>query len=91
MNDILINNGDEFVNEEMLEMQLVINIEPIITAAESPFQNDVCERNQVVNVSLSLTCEKYPRTPIQILLRWACMSKSTIQMIWLQLSSISIW
>ena len=38
---VLTDNGGEFVSEEMLEVESMLNTEVLSTAAESPFQNGV--------------------------------------------------
>ena len=64
MKCVLSDNGGEFVNEELREVQSILNVETLSTAAESPFQNGICERNhQVVDWIL----EKLPSAPI-----WRC-------------------
>ena len=78
---ILTDNGGEFVGEEMLEVESLLNIEVLSTAAESPFQNGVCERNhQVVDSILTKLAKDFPTTPLEVLLKWACMAKNSLQM-----------
>ena len=77
---ILTDNGGEFVNKELLEVESLLNIEVLSTAAESPFQNGICERNhQVVDTILTKLSHDYPNTPVSVLLKWACMAKNTLQ------------
>ena len=81
MKGLLTDNGGEFVSEEMLEVESILNLEVLTTAAESPFQNGICERNhQVVDSILNKLVQDYPKTPIIVLLRWACMAKNSLQM-----------
>ena len=81
MQGVLTDNGGEFASEEMLHVESVLNVEVLTTAAQSPFQNGVCERNhQVVDAILSKLVKDYPKTPVHILLKWACMAKNTLQM-----------
>ena len=44
MGSIMTDNGDEFSSDEMLEVMSVLKVRVITTAAESPFQNGLCER-----------------------------------------------
>ena len=44
----LADNGGEFANEEYQGMCENLNIEVMKTAAERPWQNGLCERNQCV-------------------------------------------
>ena len=78
---VLTDNGGEFINSELLHVESMLNIQVFSTAAESPFQNGICERNhQVVDSILRKLVQDYPKTPIEILLKWACMAKNTLQM-----------
>ena len=82
MKGVLTDKGGEFINEELREVEAMLNIEPLSTAAESPFQNGLCKRNhQVVDLILSKLVSDFPRTPIPVLLKWASMSKNTSQMV----------
>lgn len=81
MKGLLTDNGGEFVSQEMLEVESILNLEVLSTAAESPFQNGVCERNhQVVDAILFKLTQDFPKTPINVLLKWACMAKNSLQM-----------
>ena len=81
MKGLLTDNGGEFVSEEMLEVESLLNLEVLSTAAESPFQNGICERNhQVVDAILLKLTKDYPKTPVSVLLKWACMAKNSLQM-----------
>jgi transposase InsO family protein len=56
---ILSDNGGEFNNEEIKEFYERFNIEPLYTAAESPFSNGVVERlNAIIGDQLSKIMEK---------------------------------
>ena len=51
---ILTDNGGEFINAELQEVESMLNIQVLTTAAESPFSNGTCERNhQIVDSILS--------------------------------------
>ena len=43
MGSIMTDNGGEFSSDEMREVMSVLNLRVITTAAESPFQNGLCE------------------------------------------------
>ena len=79
---VLTDNGGEFIREEMLEVESMLHTEVLSTAAESPFQNGVCERNhQVVDSILTKLVQDFPSTPVSvdILLKWSCMAKNSLQ------------
>lgn len=81
MKGILCDNGGEFTSDEMKEVCSILNVETLSTAANSPFQNGLCERNHaVVDLMLLKLCEQCPRTPVEILLCWAVNAKNSLQM-----------
>jgi len=81
MEGIVTDNGGEFSSEEMREVCSILDVETITTAAESPFQNGLCERNHGVIDSMLLKMEEQcPGTPIEVLLSWANMAKNSLQM-----------
>lgn len=45
---IVSDNGEEFLTEQMRVVCSILNVLKITTAAESPFQNGLCERNHAV-------------------------------------------
>ena len=54
MEAILTDNGGEFNADEIREVASILNVEVLTTAAYSPFQNGLCERNHaVVDMMLS--------------------------------------
>ena len=82
MGSVLSDNGGEFVNQELQEVESILNIEVLTTAAHSPFQNGLCERNhQIVDSILVKLVEEYPGTDKRVLLKWACMAKNSLQMV----------
>ena len=42
---ILNDNGKEFTSDEMREVKSVLNVMDLTTAAQSPWQNGICEKN----------------------------------------------
>ncbi len=48
MESIISDNGGEFCSDEMREVCSILNVEKLTTAADSPFQNGLCERNHAV-------------------------------------------
>ena len=81
MGTVLTDNGGEFRNDEMRAVCSVLNVEILGTAAESPFQNGLCEKNhQVVDLMLHKLIIDFPKIKLDVLLRWANMSKNTLQM-----------
>ena len=45
MDSILTDNGGEFTAQEIEENASILNVNVLTAAAESPFQNILCERN----------------------------------------------
>ena len=43
MESVVTDNGGEFSAAEMQEVCSILNVEKVTTAAESPFQNGLCE------------------------------------------------
>lgn len=81
MDEILSDNGGEFNSEETRDVASVLNLKVNTTAAESPFQNGLCERIHAVTDTMLLKLEaQYPNTPVEILLRWATMARNSLQM-----------
>ena len=80
---ILNDNGGEFTAEEVCEMKAILNIVDLTTAAESPWQNGVCEKNHaLVDNILERLDEDYPRLDLDTKLSWACMAKNSLQMVY---------
>ena len=48
MDLILTDNGGEFTAQEIEKVASILNANALTTAAESPFQNGLCERNHAV-------------------------------------------
>ena len=81
MSNIVTDNGGEFNADEIREVSSILNIQTITTAAESPFQNGLCERNHAItDIMLLKLKEQCPRTPIDVLLAWANTSRNSLQM-----------
>ena len=81
MSGILTDNGGEFSADEMREVASVLNVETLTTAAESPFQNSLCERNHAITDSMLLKLiEQCPKTPVDVLLTWANTARNSLQM-----------
>ena len=81
MRCVLTDNGGEFTSEETREVASILDVKLCTTAADSPFQNGLCERNHAVidNMLRKLT-EDHPEIPLDILICWAVMAKNTLQM-----------
>ena len=75
----LADNGREFANEQYKDMYSNLNIEPINTAAYSPWQNSVCERNHaVVNDCVSKILEDNSELELDV----AINAKNAMQMVY---------
>ena len=82
MGKINYENGGEFANEELLQVQSMLNIEPSPTRSESAYQNGICERNhEVVDLVLTKVVKEYPQTSKKVLLKWPSTSKNSLQMV----------
>lgn len=81
MEAIVSDNGGEFSSDEMRQVCSILNVDKITTAAYSPYQNGLCERNHAVIDSMLLKMEEQcPDTPLDVLLGWANMAKNSLQM-----------
>lgn len=81
MGSIMTDNGGEFSSDEMCEVMFVLNVRVITTAAESPFQNGLCERvHSVTDMMLLKLEEENVRTDSQTLPCWANMVRNSLQM-----------
>ena len=81
MGSIMTDNGGEFSSDEMREVMSILNVRVITTAAESPFQNGLCERVHAVTDRMLLKLqEENETTDRQTLLSWANMARNTLQM-----------
>ena len=74
-------NGGEFSSDEMREVMSILDVRVITTAAESPFQNKLCERvHAVTDIMLLKLEEENMNTDSQTLLCWANMARNSLQM-----------
>ena len=81
MEGILTDNGGEFSSDETREVCSVLNVFTNTTAAESPFQNGLCERvHSVTDMMLLKLRADHPEIDIEVLLCWACNAKNSLQM-----------
>lgn len=81
MGTLFTDNGGEFSSAEMREVCSILNVEVLTTAAESPFQNGICERNHaIVDSMLAKLEDQCPSTPVEVLLAWASNAKNSLQM-----------
>ena len=79
---LITDNGGEFSNEEMQLATAKLNIIHNTTAAESPWQNGLCEKNHAtVDNILEALEQDYPKIPLATLLLWACVAKNSLLMV----------
>ena len=79
----LADNGGEFANEVFRDMCSNLNIEVMNTAAYSPWQNGICERNHaVVDNCVAKIMEEQPGTNLEIALAWAVNAKNSLSMVY---------
>ena len=77
---ILVDNGGEFANEEYKDRCENFNIMVCHTAAESPWQNGICERNHcVVDNCVIKILEEEPNIKLETALAWAVNAKNALQ------------
>ena len=58
MGAMMSDNGGEFNADEIREVASILNVELCTTAAESPFQNGLCERIHAVTDSMLLKLQE---------------------------------
>ncbi|VDI71372.1 Hypothetical predicted protein [Mytilus galloprovincialis] len=76
----LADNGGEFANEIFCDMCANLNIDIMNTAANSPWQNGICERNHaVVDDCVSKILEIQPKLHLEVALLWAFNAKTFSQ------------
>ena len=81
MGALLTDNGGEFSSDEMREVASILNIELYTTAAESPFQNGLCEKNHAItDTMLMKMTDEHKNIPLDVLLCWSNMAKNALQM-----------
>ena len=81
MGFIMTDNGGEFSSDEMREIMSILNFRVITTAAESPFQNGLCDRMYAVTyIMLLKRQEDNAKTDSQTLLGWTNMARNSLQM-----------
>ena len=81
MEGILTDNGGEFSSDETREVSSILNVILNTTAAESPFQNGLCERIHAVTDTMLLKLQaEHPNISIEVLLCWACNARNALQM-----------
>ena len=82
----MTDNGGEFSSDEMREVASILNVRLITTAADSPFQNGLCERvHSVTNMMLLILMEENKKTERQTLLPWANIARNSLQNVeWFQ-------
>jgi hypothetical protein len=80
---ILNDNGGEFTSGEWREVKSVLNVVDLTTAAQSPWQNGICEKNhQLVDTMWIRMKNDFPETSPKTLLAWANMAKNSLRMVY---------
>ena len=81
MGSIMTDNSGEFSSDEMRGVAYILNVRLITTAADSPFQNGLCERvHSVTDMMLLKLMEGNKKTESQPLLSWANMARNSLRM-----------
>ena len=77
----LADNGGEFANEEYRDMCGNLNIDVKHTAAYSPWQNGLCERNHaVIDSAVSKLLQDNKSLSLEVALVWAIHAKNCLHM-----------
>ncbi|CAG2226055.1 unnamed protein product [Mytilus edulis] len=77
----LADNGGEFANEIFRDMCANLNIDVMNTAAYSPWQNGICERNHaVVDDCVAKILEDQPKLNLNVASVWALNAKNSLSM-----------
>jgi hypothetical protein len=81
MGSLMTDNGGEFNSDEVREITSILNIRLCTTAADSPFQNGLCERvHAITDMMLTKLHADYEKVNLQTLLSWANMARNSLQM-----------
>ena len=81
METVFFDNGGEFTADEIKEVTSELNAKVWTTGAESPFQNGLNERiHAITDNMLARMQEDNPKTPVEVLLAWACNARNNLQM-----------
>ena len=81
MGSLMTDNGGEFNSDEVREITSILNIQLCTTAAESPFQNGLCERvHAITDIMLTKLHADNEKVHVQTLLSWANMARNSLQM-----------
>ena len=76
---VFSDNGGEFVNQVMTEMNEKLGVETVTTAAESPFSNGIVERhNAILYETMSKTLDDV-KCEQELALAWAVSAKNALQ------------
>ena len=77
----MTDNGGEFSSDEIREVASILDVRLITTAADSPFQNGLCECvHSVTDMMLLKLMEENKKTDSQTLLSWANMARNSLKM-----------
>ncbi|CAG2190172.1 unnamed protein product [Mytilus edulis] len=79
----LADNGGEFANDIFRNLCANLNIDVMNTAAYSPCQNGICERNHaVVDDCVAKILEDQPKLNLEVALVWALNAKNSLSMVY---------
>ena len=80
---ILNDKGGEFTADEVRDVKAMLNVTDLTTAAESPWQNGLCEKNHaMIDTILERLDEDFPDLDLDSKLAWAGMAKNSLQMVY---------
>ena len=75
----LSDNGGEFGNDVFREMNEKLNVQTLITAAESPFSNSTVERHNGILYEAMVKTQKDVGCDPETALAWAVSAKNALQ------------
>ena len=76
---ILTDNGGEFSNDAVRELNEKLNVTTLTTAGESPFSNGIVERHNKVLYETMMKTKDEVKCSAEVALAWAVSSKNALQ------------
>ena len=76
---MLTDNGGEFANDVLIEMNQKLGVETMVTAGESPFSNGIVERHNAILYETMLKTMEDTGCDSPMALAWAVSSKNSLQ------------
>ena len=84
---LIMDNGEEFILNEMREISSILNVRPYTTAIMSPYQNGLCKRvDAIMDMMMTNLEAENNKVELKRLLSWVNITRNSLQM-WNGLSS----